>query len=135
MNTGLNTYRNIGAHGGVAAATPHGLIVMLLDGALAQISTAKGHMARHEIGSRGECISRAIAIIDNLRASLDFEVGGEIAANLEALYDYMNRRLLAANVEERPELLDEVAGLLGEIKLAWDAIPADSRQSSARYGT
>jgi flagellar protein FliS len=127
MNTALNAYRNVGAHAGVAAASPHGLIVMLLDGALMQISTAKGHLARNDVGARGECISRAIAIIDTLRASLDQKTGGEIAANLDALYDYMNRRLLAANVEARADRLDEVAALLGEIKLAWDAIPAEAQ--------
>jgi flagellar protein FliS len=127
MNTALNAYRNVGAHGGVAAASPYGLIVMLLDGALVQISTARGHMARDEIGARGECISRAIAIIDNLRASLDHDASGEIAGNLDALYDYINRRLLAANVESDPAILAEAADLLNEIKLAWDGIAPQAR--------
>lgn len=129
MNGALHAYRAVGAHGGVAAADPHKLISMLLDGAATQISTAKGHMTRGEIGARGECISRAIAMVDSLRASLDTDAGGEIAANLDALYDYINRRLLAANVESQPAILDEVTELLNEIKLAWDAIPAEARRA------
>jgi flagellar protein FliS len=57
-----------------------------------------------------------------LRSSLDMNAGGEIARNLEDLYDYMERRLTAANVESSVEMLDEVASLLKQIKEAWDAI-------------
>ena len=62
-------------------------------------------------------------LIDNLNASLDLEQGGEIAANLRELYGYACRRLLEANVRNDAAMLDEVAGLLREIKSAWDALP------------
>ena len=59
---------------------------------------------------------------------IDFVV---IRENLEGLYDYMNRRLLLANVKNDTEALDEVSGLLRELKEAWDAIPDPSRESTA----
>jgi flagellar protein FliS len=78
----------------------------------------------------GECIGKAISIIDNLRVSLDQEKGGQISENLASLYEYMTRRLLEANATKDTSMLDEVAGLLKEIKVAWDQVPADLHHAS-----
>jgi len=75
------------------------------------------------MGRKGESISLAIAIIDGLKGSLDLEGGGEIATNLEALYDYMVHRLFHANINNDVQVLEEVRGLLRGIKEAWDSIP------------
>lgn len=115
-------YGKVGVQTGAAYASPHRLILMLMDGALDKISNAKGHMSRKEIAQKGNFISWAISIIGGLRASLDFEKGGEIAANLEALYDYMERRLVMANAQNSLEMLDEVSGLLNTIREAWVGI-------------
>jgi len=128
----VNQYRKVGVQGGVAGATPHRLIQMLLEGALEKIAFAKGFMERGDIPEKGRHIGWAISIVDGLRASLDMEAGGEISANLSALYDYMNRRLVEANLKNDPALLDEVAGLLGEIKGAWDAVPEEYRVPAGR---
>ena len=88
-------------------------------------------MLRKEAGPKGEELHRAIGIIDGLRACLDHERGGDIAGNLEALYDYMTRRLVEANVADAPEALDEVADLLTEIKSAWSQLTPDAIPSTA----
>ena len=111
-------------------ASPHKLIAMLLDGALERVSSAKGGMERGEIALTGESIGKAISIVDNLRVSLDLEQGGEIAANLASLYEYMTRRLLEANATKDVDMLTEVASLLKEIKVAWDQVPADLHRVS-----
>jgi flagellar protein FliS len=125
----LNEYRQVGVRGVVADASPHRLIQMLMEGVLERISMAKGHMQRNRFTEKSRFISSAISIIDGLRSSLDFEKGGEIAGNLEALYDYMNRRLLEANVNNNIEYLDEVHGLMTEIKAGWDGIAAEANKS------
>lgn len=119
----LKQYAQVGAHSGIVYANPHQLVQMLLSGALDRVAMAKGYMSRGDIGQKVECIGRTIAIIDGLRMSLNKEMGGELARNLDDLYDYMARKLLEANTQDKSELLDEVASLLGEIKDAWDAIP------------
>jgi len=128
---GAQQYKKVGAQSGVASASPHRLIQMLLEGALEKINLAKGYMQRGEIALKGNHISWAISIIDGLRMSLDREVGGEIADNLDALYDYMGRRLAEANMTNDPALLEEVSGLLLEIKSAWDEIPQELRNGVA----
>lgn len=126
-HSALKQYRNIGTQSGVDSADPHRLVLMLMDGALEKISTAKGFMLRGAVAEKGAHISWAIAIIDGLRAALNKDQGGEIARNLEDLYDYMGRRLLLANVENKAEMLDEVSTLMLEIKGAWDAIPQEAK--------
>jgi flagellar protein FliS len=123
MKRGVNAYANVGLETGIAAASPHKLIVMLYDGALVALLGAKNNMAAGNIAAKGSAISKAITIIDNgLRASLDKNAGGEIAANLDALYDYMSRRLLEANLKNDAAIVDEVHRLLSDLREAWVAI-------------
>ena len=123
----LNAYTNVGVHSAVDGASPHQLIAMLFDGALDRIASAKGAMERQETAKQGALLGKAIAIIDSMRASLDHEKGGELAERLASLYDYMERRLLEAGTSGDSAGLDEVSGLLRQIKSGWDEIPAEFR--------
>nr|WP_298719773.1 flagellar export chaperone FliS [uncultured Steroidobacter sp.] len=126
-SSNLAAYQSAAAHGGVAASDPHRLIVMLLDGALERIATARGCMQRNETSEKARLINRAMSIIGELRNSLDLRNGGQIAANLAELYDYMCRRLLLATTENKVEMLDEISTLLHEIRNAWLAIAPEGR--------
>jgi flagellar protein FliS len=126
-SSNLAAYQSAAAHGGVAASDPHRLIVMLLDGAVERVVTARGCMQRKETAEKARLINRAVAIIGELRNSLDLRNGGQIAANLAELYDYMCRRLLIATTENKVEMLDEVSSLLHEIRAAWLAIAPEGR--------
>lgn len=120
---GANAYAKVGVETGVVAASPHKLIVMLYEGALVATSSALTHMKSGNIAEKGRAVSKAILIIDSgLRASLDKNAGGDIAVNLDALYEYMSGRLLQANMNNQPELLEEVYALLLDLKSAWEAI-------------
>lgn len=125
---GAQQYRQIGAYSGVAYADPHQQVCMLMDGALERIAQAKGALQRNEIAEKGTLLGKAVAIIGGLQGCLDHAAGGEIAAGLDALYDYMQRRLLHANLHNDEAALDEVARLLREIRDAWMAIPPELRQ-------
>ncbi len=116
------TYNQVALQSGLDGGDPHRLVQMLFDGALEKIAVAKGHLERGHIPEKGHNIGWAISIIEGLTTSLDLDAGGSIAQNLFDLYDYMKRRLLEANMTNDPAALDEVAGLLREIKSAWDAI-------------
>lgn len=115
----LGHYRSVDAYGAAAASDRLQLILRMMEGALDRIATARGHMQRQEPGPKGEEIGRAVRLIDGLRSCLDHDRGGELAGNLEALYEYMTRRLVEANLVNDASMLDEVTGLLGEIRSAW----------------
>ena len=118
----LAKYTKINVQTGVEDASPHRLIQMLFDGALSRIATAKGCIKLNQIEKKGENIGSAISILGGLRDSLDHEVGGEMADNLDKLYEYMTHRLMHANQSNDEAALVEVQALLMEIKTAWDEI-------------
>ena len=125
MNTSsaMRQYKQVGVQSRIMDATPHRLVQMLMEGVLEKISIAKGNIARKETAQKGKNISNAIALVGELDASLNKDAGGELAENLGDLYDYMSRRLVTANLQNDEAILDEVAGLMLDIKAAWDAIP------------
>ena len=119
----LRQYQKVNSHAQISEASPHRLIQMLLEGGLDRLAQAKGAMSRGDTAQKCVLITKAIDIILNgLRSSLDLEAGGDLAQNLYALYDYMARRLLHANIHNDRAALDEVLSLLSEIHGAWVAI-------------
>lgn len=128
FNRGIAQYQQVGASK-AAYADPWELTRMLFDGALERIAQARGAIEHRDIVRKGERIGKAIAIVDGLRGSLDFETGGELAANLDGLYDYVQRRLVTANARSDVAALDEAAALVREIRDGWDAIPAEERDA------
>jgi len=107
----------------INCASPHKLILMLYEGAIASLYRARVCMQESRIPEKGKEISRAISIIDEgLAACLDEEKGGDIAKNLASLYAYMSGRLMQANLENKLEFIDEVMKLLGDLRGAWEQI-------------
>lgn len=118
----LKQYQTVNVHAQVGHASPHRLIQMLMDGGLSRMAQARGAMMRADMALKGELIGKAIGIIGGLREGLDLEKGGELAANLDRLYAYMTTRLCEANAGNDVAILEEVMGLLRDVKSGWDAI-------------
>ncbi len=130
MNThaALSQYRKVQVEGDVGAASSHRLVALLLEGAMSNLLVAENAARQEEIARRGEAVSKVIAIIDNLRASLDDDKGGDIAGNLRSLYDYMETRLVESNLKVDPEGFREVRELIREISTAWAQIPGQGAE-------
>jgi flagellar protein FliS len=126
----LKSYQTVGAHSAVAAADPHKLVQLMLANVLQRLAVARGHLERGELAGKGEQLSKAITVINALDSSLNFEQGGEIAANLHALYEYSVLRLARANADNDPGGIDEVVGIVRTIKEGWDGI-ADTARNPA----
>jgi len=116
---GMNDYRWTDLPSLADASDPHGLVQLMLDGAVARVLQAQGALENGDTPLKCELIGKAVNLVEGLRACLDETRGGEIAGNLAALYDYMARRLVAANAFSDPAILREVASLLREIQTGW----------------
>lgn len=128
MNSAMNQYRQTGIAAATVETDPVKLIEMLLGGAIDRLAQARGAMLRQEREAKHHFLNSAISIIEHLRLVLDVNAGGEIARNLRRLYDYMLGRLPAANLADDAGGVDEVIGLLREIKSGWEVIAAQARQ-------
>ncbi|ATD05799.1 MULTISPECIES: flagellar export chaperone FliS [Pseudoalteromonas] len=129
-NARVKNYQREALKTRVAGADRYEIIQMLMAGAVEKMVLAKVSIEKRHLEAKAEHISKASAIIEALRGSLDFEVGGEVTENLYALYSYMLDRLLDASMQNDPAIVDEVSNLLKEIKSAWDAIPIDVRKQT-----
>ncbi len=118
-----NKYAAIHTESVAEDASPHKLIQMLMSGFLMRVNAAKGAILRDDYQEKSIQISKAVGIVGGLIDGLDLEQGGEIAANLKNLYEYINARLFQATAENNIEILDEVSDLLREVQTAWNAIP------------
>ena len=121
----VDEYARLGLRTNIETASPHRLILLLLDGALDKIRAARLALQRGNVAAKGSNIGWAMSIIDGLRASLNLEQGGQLAANLDSLYDYMTRTLLEANLHNDLARLDEVERLMQEIRAGWKGIEAE----------
>lgn len=103
----------------VETATPEKLTLMLYDGGIKFLNLAKQALEARELAAVNNYLIRAQNIVLELQASINHEAGGEIAANLSLLYDYMYRQLLQANIRKDVALIDEVLGMFRELRETW----------------
>lgn len=134
MNNFARQYQQVSTSSEIESADPHRLIQMLIDGAISRLVVAKAMMERKDTAKKGENVSMAISIIGGLQASLDLSKGGDIAASLNALYEYMNVKLAQANANNDPDAIEEVISLMRTIKEGWDGIRPKAQQEATPVG-
>jgi flagellar secretion chaperone FliS len=116
-----NAYRD----SAILTAPPERLVVMLYDGAHRFLLQAATALRAGDLVTTNAKLQRAEAIIKELRATLNFDAG-EVATRLEAIYAFCQRHLLEARLERDPERIEQVIGLLGELREAWEQICSKS---------
>lgn len=100
------------------------LIQMLFDGLVDSLASAKGHIQHRAIEPKCQALNRASRIVVGLKSALDFTQGGDLARNLDELYDYALRRIIQANLNNDIGAVTEVHELMSEIRQAWKQVPA-----------
>ena len=121
-HTAVKAYQKVDTSTRIEAASPHRLIQLMMERALAKIGLARTQMRDGQVQEKGNNITDAISIINGLQASLNHKADARMSENFDSLYAYMMRRLLEANLQNDDGILEEVSGLLRELKEAWDAI-------------
>ncbi len=118
----LNGYNDVKVKAGVAGASPHGLIQMLYDGLLERMAQLRGAIEQNNIDMKHKKLNQAVKILSGLREALDTNDGNTLAGDLDALYDYVQRQLLSAQINNAPALIDECTALVSEVSEAWREI-------------
>lgn len=115
MNAYVNQYQN----NHILSASPEQILIMLYDGSIRFCRQAIHAMEAKNKTVQAEKISRAMAIVSEFSNTLNHEIGGEIAADLDALYGFMMRELTNANVRNDRKALETVEGLLIDLRETW----------------
>jgi len=126
----LAAYRSVIAHGAVADADPHALVLTIVDAALGRLAAARTCIERRETRRMAGLLHSCVILLAELRGSLNLHEGGPLAQNLSDLYDYMARRLIHANLNSDAGAVAEVQSLLAEIRGAWAAIGPQVRPTA-----
>lgn len=127
--SGASQYQKVNVTSEVLDADPHRLIQLLMEAALTRMAQAKGAIQRKDMQEKASLLGRVNEIIQTLKSSLDHAQGGELAGNLDRLYDYMVRRILEASGQNSTDMIDEVMGLMLEVKTGWDGIRQEYLES------
>ena len=118
----------------VESASQEQLLIMFYDGAIRFVSRAENAVKENNIEQINYCINKASAIIVELSVTLDHEIGGKIAADLEALYDFMGRELIIANVKNSLAPLETVRTILTDLRDTWyQAIETNKKKSASSF--
>lgn len=125
MRGSLQAYKKVSVDSQLSAASPHKVVQMLMAGAIERLIQGKAAMIQGNIPVKGERLGKALDIIISLRSCLSMEDGGDIARNLDQLYEFVITQITQANHLNEPELLDDVIDIIREIKSAWDQIPSE----------
>ncbi|MEM8546824.1 MAG: flagellar export chaperone FliS [Pseudomonadota bacterium] len=121
-------YREEAAQHHIDTADGYTLIRLLLQKLVARLAMARHCLEQEDIIAKGEHLTHAIGIVDVLQVAVEPRHSPALADNLIALYDYMARQLLAANLHNDVALITEVEGLVREVKAAWDAISPGNKE-------
>jgi flagellar protein FliS len=127
-----SAYRTLSVQGHMEGASPHQLVVMLFDGLAVTLGAARRALLAGDVATKGQQLGKAVRLIDEgLKASLDMERGGDIAASLRALYEYSIARLTHANLHNDDAAIAEVARLIEPVAQAWKTIGAQGQRPAA----
>ncbi|EJE4560667.1 TPA: flagellar export chaperone FliS [Vibrio parahaemolyticus] len=119
MDSGYDSYQQVDLDAQAAAANPHQLVIMLIDGLLDEIERIRGHLAAKRLAEKGAGINKCMNILIGLTSALDDENGGEIAENLRQLYDFCQVELYYASVQNDTDRLMNVERVMGNIREGW----------------
>lgn len=116
------SYQSVNLNAQTAQASPVQLVLILMDGLLAEVARARAHIAAKRYEQKAKSLDKCIDMLNGLSSALDTDGGGEVVQNLDALYQYCSERLFKAGISMDTAIADEVAGLLTTIRNGWQGV-------------
>jgi flagellar secretion chaperone FliS len=124
----LKQYSSVERSTQAYCGSAYDLTKMLFNGCLKSLTLTVFHIKNNNYAGKSTELSRSLAIINGLQDCLDLEKGGELAENLDALYDYMSQTLRDSSSTNSIEKIEYIHGLMKEISLGWEAMPMECRR-------
>jgi flagellar protein FliS len=115
-------YQNVDLTSQIESASPHGLVLILMNELLKSLDAMAAACRRGDFGQRGTRQARALSVLHGLEGSLDFDQGGDIAQSLAAIYREARRLTIQGGRDNDAEAVDRAREMLDEIASAWKAI-------------
>jgi flagellar secretion chaperone FliS len=115
---GIGAYKKAG----VLTADPKRLVLMCYEEAIRNLKIAKARYISRDYEEKAKALQKTMDFICALNSALDFKKGGEIASNLQALYNYMMHRLTEADLKRDLRAIDHITWMLIELKAAWEEL-------------
>ena len=106
----------------VLTADPLTLVILCYNSAISNLKMAQARFSEHQYEAKTIAISKAVDIIGELMSTLNFEAGGDIARNLNAIYRYALQRISYGDIHKDMSALDEVISILEDLRDAWKTI-------------
>lgn len=119
---GFDAYVNQATETKAAGASPHQLVLMLIDGLLDELARAEGHMRAKRFEQKGQSIRKCMDILGGLDSMLDMQNGGEVAIRLRQNYEYCGRRLFEISLKNELGGFAEVHALLIPLREGWEGM-------------
>lgn len=115
MNPHLHQYHN----NQIATGKPEQILLLLYDGAIRFVYRTATAIAEKNVEQKNLNINKTVAILSELSATLDHNIGGQVAADLTALYDFMIRELTRVNLTNDQNRLENVRTILTDLRDTW----------------
>ncbi|MDO6426446.1 flagellar export chaperone FliS [Thalassotalea sp. 1_MG-2023] len=128
MRKNLSAYKQVDINSNILASDPHQIILLMFDGLLKGIATARGAIERKDFELKAQSLTKSINILDALIQSLDFDSQPEISKNFEVMYSYCIDCLMEASTSLNVAKLDEVVDMIKPVRSAWSEMPEDAKQ-------
>lgn len=119
-DSGYGSYQQVNLNAQAASATPHQLVLMLIDGFLDELIRIRGHISAKRYAEKGAGINKCMNILLGLDSALDMDNGGEIAENLHQLYSFVQSELFRASMDNDNTRLDAAEKIILNIRDGWE---------------
>jgi flagellar secretion chaperone FliS len=127
-NQGANQYRQMQ----VKTASRGQILIMLYEAAIQNVKKASAAIDRKDLAAKGIHIGKVHDIVNELNNTLNFEIGGDVARNLERLYNFMTGQLIKANAENSKDPLASVQKLLETLLEGWRGAVAETQKGAQK---
>ncbi len=114
--------------------SPEQLVVMCYDGMIRFLGITEKAIQEGDIQRKVKHVNKVLAIVEELQSTLDFERGGDIAKNLDRLYNFFSSQLMKVSLDNDLEILAQIRTMLTDLRSSWAKVAVDQSAQASSNG-